>query len=45
MSISQITLSIKNAFESSYSFCPKCGIDITIFSHEDDCPCARQLQN
>jgi hypothetical protein len=22
---------------SSYSFCPKCGVDITQFSHEDHC--------
>lgn len=23
---------------SCYSFCPKCGVDITQFSHEDHCP-------
>lgn len=22
----------------SYSFCPKCGVDVTIFCHESDCP-------
>jgi transcription initiation factor IIE alpha subunit len=22
-----------------YTFCPKCGVDVTIFSHEGDCPC------
>lgn len=33
-----------NAFETSanaYTFCPKCGVDVTIYSHEDDCPCVR----
>lgn len=25
-------------FESEYDFCPKCGVDITQFSHEDHCP-------
>jgi hypothetical protein len=24
--------------QSCYSFCPKCGVDITQFSHEDNCP-------
>lgn len=23
---------------NTYTFCPKCGVDITIFSHEDNCP-------
>lgn len=26
---------------SYYSFCPKCGVDILIFSHESYCPLAR----
>lgn len=25
----------------SYSFCPKCGVDVTIFCHEGDCPSYR----
>jgi hypothetical protein len=30
----------KNA-ATEYTFCPHCGVDVTIFSHEDDCPCVR----
>lgn len=26
---------------SCYSFCPKCGVDITQFSHENNCPKAK----
>jgi hypothetical protein len=26
---------------TEYTFCPHCGVDVTIFSHEDDCPCVR----
>lgn len=26
---------------NAYTFCSKCGVDVTIYSHEDDCPCVR----
>lgn len=26
---------------NDYTFCPHCGVDVTIYSHEDDCPCVR----
>ncbi|KAI9485505.1 MAG: hypothetical protein EXX96DRAFT_613374 [Benjaminiella poitrasii] len=26
---------------TEYIFCPKCGVDVTIYSHEDDCPIIR----
>jgi hypothetical protein len=29
-------------YTNEYSFCPKCGVDITIYSHEEDCPCIQQ---
>ncbi|KAL0087188.1 hypothetical protein F4703DRAFT_1979203 [Phycomyces blakesleeanus] len=33
------------SFELYYSFCPKCGVDVSQFSHEDFCPCIRQGNN
>lgn len=29
---------------NEYTFCPNCGVDTTIFSHEDDCPCVRHTK-
>lgn len=31
-------------YTNEYSFCPKCGVDVTIYCHEEDCPCLRQQQ-
>lgn len=32
---------IDNDFNNYYSFCPECGVDILVFSHESCCPLAR----
>ncbi|KAI9022256.1 hypothetical protein CLU79DRAFT_751855 [Phycomyces nitens] len=39
---SQSTKTTPLSFELYYSFCPKCGVDVSQFSHEDFCPCLRQ---
>ncbi|KAI7902852.1 uncharacterized protein BX663DRAFT_508642, partial [Cokeromyces recurvatus] len=30
-----------SSIATEYTFCPKCGVDVTIYSHEDDCPLIR----
>lgn len=30
---------------NDYTFCPHCGVDVTIYSHEDDCPSVRHRHN
>ncbi|KAI8987385.1 hypothetical protein BDF20DRAFT_849893 [Mycotypha africana] len=47
--MSASVLAYSNAFSfnttlNEYTFCPHCGVDVTIFSHEDDCPSLRQQQ-
>lgn len=37
--------SIHQTTANEYTFCPKCGVDVTIYSHEDDCPCVRHHHN
>lgn len=36
-----ITKQLLDTSVNAYTFCPKCGVDVTIYSHEDDCPCVR----
>lgn len=31
--------------DTLYSFCPTCGVDVSIFSHENHCPSATTTSN
>ncbi|ORZ08895.1 hypothetical protein BCR42DRAFT_424232 [Absidia repens] len=43
-SLSSFSTNDRVSMNVTYTFCSSCGVDTTIFSHEDHCPKARQHQ-